>query len=109
MIRKKIRHKFGAIACERDGLKFPSKLERSYFDRLKLMQRSGNILFFLRQIPFDIPGGKYVCDYMVFYPSGDVEIIDVKGVDTPVSKLKRRAVMELYPVEIKLVTKENFS
>jgi hypothetical protein len=36
-----IRHKYGAIACERDGIKFPSKLERNCFDKLKSLKSQG--------------------------------------------------------------------
>jgi hypothetical protein len=100
-----IKHKYKAKACEADGKKFPSKLERSYYNQLKLRQQNGEILFFLRQTPFDIPGGKYLADFTLFLASGDVEFVDVKGMDTPMSKLKRKAVEELYPVTIKIVTK----
>ena len=100
-----MRHKYGAKQTIRDGKKFPSKLEAAYYERLKLRQKAGEVLFFLRQIPFDIPGGRYVCDYMVFLTNGDIDIVDVKGMDTPLSKLKRKAVEEIYPIEIKVVTK----
>lgn len=100
-----IRHKFNAKACQADGEKFPSKLERSYYNQLKMRQLNGEVLFFLRQTPFHLPGMKYVADFTVFLASGDVEFIDVKGRDTPMSKAKRKAVEELYPVTIKIVTR----
>lgn len=100
-----IKHKFNAKSCEADGKKFPSKLERSYYNQLKMRQATGEVLFFLRQTPFDIPGGKYLADFTVFLASGDVEFVDVKGMDTPTSKLKRKAVEELFPVTIKIVTR----
>lgn len=100
------RHKFGAIPCERDGLKFPSKLERSYYDRLQILQRAGEVLFFLRQIPFDLPGKvRYVCDFQVFYANGDVSFVDTKGKDTALSQAKRKMVEDLYPVTIEIVSK----
>jgi hypothetical protein len=101
-----IRHKFGAIRCQRDEIKFPSKLERAYYDQLKLRQRAGDVLFFLRQCPFDLPGGvRYLADYQLFLSDGTVEFIDVKGKDTPLSIAKRKIVEDLYPVEIKVVSK----
>lgn len=104
--RKVQRHKFGAISCERDGKKFPSRLERRYYDQLKMRQISGEVVMFLRQVPFDLPGNvKYVCDFQVFLATGDVEFIDTKGRDTKMSIAKRKMVEELYPVEIKIVTK----
>lgn len=100
------RHKFGAIPCERDGLKFPSKLERSYYDRLQILQKTGEVLFFLRQIPFDLPGKvRYVCDFQVFYSNGDVSFVDTKGKDTALSQTKRKMVEDLYPVTIEIVSK----
>ena len=104
--RKVQRHKFGAISCERDGKKFPSRLERRYYDQLKMRQISGEVVMFLRQVPFDLPGNvKYVCDFQVFLATGDVEFIDTKGRDTKMSIAKRKMVEELYTVEIKIVTK----
>ena len=104
--RKVQRHKFGAVACERDGKKFPSRLERRYYDQLKIRQASGEVIMFLCQVPFDIPGSvKYVCDFQVFLADGTVEFIDTKGRDTQMSIAKRKIVEALYPVEIKIVTR----
>jgi|SRR6266404_2327090 len=100
-----VRHKFNAKSCEADGKKFPSLLERKYYNYLKARQANGEVLFFLRQTPFDLPGMKYLADFTVFLASGEVEFIDVKGRDTPMSKAKRKAVEELYPVTIKIVTR----
>lgn len=103
---KVIRHKFGAVRCESDGKKFPSKLERNYYNQLVIRQKSGDVLFFLRQIGFDLPGNvRYFADFQVFLPDGTVEFIDTKGKDTPISIAKRKMVEDLYPVTIKIVNK----
>jgi hypothetical protein len=100
------RHKFGAVRCERNGKKFPSKLEARYYEKLLTLQASGRVLFFLRQIPFDLPGSvRYVCDFQVFYPNGEVSFIDTKGKDTPLSQAKRKIVEDLYPIRIEIVSK----
>jgi len=100
------RHKFGAVRCERDEKKFPSKLERRYYDQLKIRQASGEVVFFLRQIPFDLPGNvRYLCDFQLFLANGSIEFVDTKGRDTPLSIAKRKMVEDLYPVEIKIVTR----
>jgi hypothetical protein len=100
------RHKFGAVRCERDGKRFPSKLEARYYDRLRILQNSGQVLFFLRQIPFDLPGStRYVCDFQVFYSNGDISFVDTKGKDTALSLTKRKMVEDLYPVTIEIVSK----
>ena len=104
--KRRLTHKFGAIPCERDGKRFPSKLEARYYDRLLTLRNSGQVLFFLRQIPFDLPGKvKYICDFQVFYANGEVSFIDTKGKDTPLSQAKRKIVEELYPVRIEIVSK----
>jgi hypothetical protein len=47
-----IYHKFRAIRCEADGIKFPSKKERKRYLELKQLQELGEVTFFLRQVPF---------------------------------------------------------
>lgn len=99
-----IRHKFGAKRCETDGIKFPSKLEAKYYGLLKIRQQAGEVIFFLRQVPFYLPGGiKYVVDFQVFLADGTVEFIDTKGKDTPLSLSKRTICEALYPIEIRIV------
>lgn len=102
---KILKHKFHAVRTVKDGRNFDSKLESRYYQVLKLRQAAGEVLFFLCQVPFQLPGMKYVADFMVFLSDGTVDIVDVKGRDTPMSKAKRKAVEELYPVEIKIITK----
>ena len=101
---RKPKHKFGAVRTKKDGINFPSKLERRYYESLLLRQQYGDVVFFLRQTSFDLPGGvRYVSDFQVFLPDGTVEFIDTKGRDTPMSIAKRKMVEELYPVTIKIV------
>lgn len=69
-----------------------------------MAQKSGELLFYIRQPSFDLPGGvKYRADFMEFWIDGEVKIIDVKGVDTPQSKMKRKQVEALYPITIHIV------
>lgn len=105
---KALKHKYGAVRCEIDGMKFDSKFERSYYIRLVNDMASSNptIAMFLRQVPFHLPGGiKYVCDFQVFYLDGTVDFVDCKGMDTTLSKTKRTIVETLYPVKITIITK----
>jgi len=102
--RGKVWHKYHASPTSIDGLRFDSKAEAGRYVDLKLLQQAGEVLFFLRQVPFDLPGGvKYRADFMIFYADGTVTVEDVKGVDTPQSRLKRRQVEALYPIKIELV------
>jgi len=99
-----IYHKFHAIRCERDGKKFPSKAERAYYDKLCLLRKAGDVLFFIRQVPFDLPGDNvYRADFMVFYADGTVKIIDVKGMETPEFKIKKKLLEETYPFTLDIV------
>ena len=103
---KTIKHKFGAVRCEREGIKFPSMLERNNYDQLKHRQNAGDVLFFLRQPSFDLPGKvRYVADFLVFLKDGTVEFVDTKGKDTAVSIAKRKMVEDLYPISLKIVKK----
>lgn len=103
-----IKHKFHAISCERDGKKFPSKAERAHYDKLRLLQKAGQVLFFLRQVPFDLPGdNKYVADFMVFYPDGSASVQDVKGVETEGFKIKRKLLEEVYPFKLEVIKDAN--
>lgn len=98
------RHKFRAIPTEVDGIKFASKKESRDYLNLKLQQSAGVVLFFLRQVPFHLPGGvKYVCDFLVFYADGSTRVLDSKGMLTQTFKAKRRMVEALYPVKIELI------
>lgn len=96
-----IRHKFNAVRTEVDGVKFASKKEAKYYQDLLLAQRSGDLLFFLRQAPFHLPGGvRYVIDFMEFWRNGDVRFVDVKGFKTATYKAKRKMVEASYPIKI---------
>ena len=100
-MRHRIRHKFGAKRTERDGFKFSSKKEARYFDELKLRQVAGEVLFFLRQVPFHLPGNtRYVVDFVEFWKDGTVKFVDVKGHRLPEFIRNKKQVEALYPVEI---------
>jgi len=107
MFKKKIKHKFGAIRCESNGVKFPSKLEKRYYEKLKILQKTGELVMFLRQPLFDLPGGvTYRADFMEFYPDGTVRVVDVKGMpQTEAFKAKKKIVESIYPIEIEVVKK----
>lgn len=88
-----------------DGIRFDSKAEGKYYEELKLRAASATdpLLFFLRQVPFDLPGGvKYRADFLEVYPD-QIRVIDVKGMETAQFRDKKKMVEALYPVEIELV------
>lgn len=97
----------------RDGIVFDSKKEADYYDHLKLRVKAGEVLWFIRQPSFDLPGGvKYRADFLVIRRAmtGDrsnplettdvVSVIDVKGHRTEVYRIKKRQVEEIYGITI---------
>jgi len=96
-----IKHKFRAKPTETDGIKFSSKKEAKRYSNLKTLQKAGKVIFFLRQVPFHLPGGvKYICDFLIFWANGEVTIEDVKGFKTESYKAKKKMVEAIYPVQI---------
>lgn len=96
-----IHHKFKNIRTELDGIKFSSKKEAKYWGDLNLARISGQLLFALRQVPFHLAGNiRYIVDFVEFWADGSVRFVDVKGVRTPMYKLKKKQVEAAYPVTI---------
>lgn len=96
-----MKHKFHAKQTELDGIKFASKKEAKRYQDLLWLKKTGDVLFFLRQIPFHLPGNvKYVCDFQVFWKDGNVTFEDVKGLRTAMYITKKKLVEALYPITI---------
>lgn len=100
----KKRNKYNARKTWIDGICFDSQIEGDYYSQLKLLLRAGQIDGFCRQARFVITDGKnggsgteYVADFIVFYPDGSYRIVDVKGKETDVFKLKKKSFKEKYP------------
>ena len=97
-------NKYHARRTEYNGRFYASKAEANYAWHCDLAKKVGRVQFWLRQVPFDIPGhSRYYLDFMVFEPEGKVIFVEVKGKDLPMGKLKRQQVEELYGIEVKLV------
>ena len=101
----RIGHKFGAVPTTQDGIRFDSKAEARYYGALKLRKRAGEVLFFLRQVPFHLPGNvRYVVDFQEFHADGSVHFVDVKGMVTKEFQTKKTMMEALYaPVKIEVV------
>lgn len=97
-----LRHKFNAVRCETDNIKFASKRECKRYLELKALREIGKVVRFLRQTPFHLPGNtKYVCDFTVFWEDGRVTFEDVKGMRTAAYITKKKQVEDLYdPMKI---------
>lgn len=106
--RKKTKQsKYHAVKTIFDDIKFDSKKEAKRYIQLKQMERAGLIEKLQLQVPFvlvDKSGYgreiKYVADF-VYFENGCQVVEDVKGVKTPVYRLKKRLMAERYGIKIK--------
>jgi hypothetical protein len=96
--------KFGARSTVIDGIRFPSQREARRYTALQLLRASGEVLWFVRQPSFDLPGGtRYRADFLVVWRDGRVTVEDVKGFRTPAYVRSRKQVEALYPITIEEV------
>jgi hypothetical protein len=98
--------KYGAIPVEIDGIRFASKAEGRRYLELKQLESAGAIRGLALQTSFPFVIGvdmmfTYVSDF--FYEdvkTGRRIIEDVKGVATPVYKLKKKIIEKYYGIKI---------
>jgi Protein of unknown function (DUF1064) len=113
--------------AECDGIQFDSQLEMRRYKELKLLKAAGEIKYFLRQVPFHLPGGITArVDFGVVYPhfTEDGELTEFERIEYEDCKAgmgkrskgryndadrvgvnKRKQIKALYGVVVKLVTK----
>lgn len=98
-----MRHKFNAKPTIFKDKKYSSKLEAKYAQKLDMAQKSGELVFWLEQVPVTLPGGlKYVLDFMEFWASknnepGEIVFTECKGYETPEWKIKHKLFIETHP------------
>jgi len=99
-----LKHKFRAKPTDYNGIRYASKKEAAYAAKLDMLKKAGEILFYIRQVPFDLPGNsRHRVDFMEFWANGTVVLTEVKGMDLPQGKMCRKQVEDLYGVEIAVV------
>lgn len=81
-----------------------------YAQELDILKASGHIREYHRQVvlPLMVNGtkvGKYIADFEVFDGHTVGRLIDCKGFQTPVSKLKIRLVKAIYGRTVEIVTR----
>jgi hypothetical protein len=107
-----MRNKYGVSTKARrtvDGIVFDSRAEMTRWMELRLMEKAGAIFDLKRQVvyPLHVNGyfiGKYISDFS-YFPDRDpskfsVVIEDVKGVRTPVYRLKKKLMKAIYGIDI---------
>ena len=89
-----------------DDIPFDSQAEARRYGELKLMEREGKIdgLVLQPRFPLTVNGvkiGTYVGDFLFYDKERQVTTVeDVKGVPTPVYRIKRRLMQAIHGIEI---------
>ena len=101
----KKKSKYHAKKTEVNGKTFDSKKEDKRYMELKAMEKVGSIQNLQLQVPFVLiekskygRSIKYVADFVYYNKNGSKVVEDVKGVKTPVYKLKKRIMAEKYGI-----------
>ncbi len=98
---------------------YHSIAECEYARKLDLLVKAGEIISWVPQVRFDLPGEKHYVDFMVIrlatimpppeiahpatlQPEYIVSYVEVKGYDTPDGKRKRKAVEKRYGITIEV-------
>ena len=92
--------KCGATVKSKDLIHFDSTRERTRWGELRALDLQRQVSY-----PIEINGtkvGTYRGDFQ-YREDGQVKIEDVKGIDTPLSRFKRKCVTALYGIEIQIV------
>jgi hypothetical protein len=115
--------KYRSREVEIDGIIFDSKKEGNIYLELKACLERGEIERFERQKRYElipaqwteamIPGKKkpqrrcveraitYVADFVVYYPDGEVVVLDPKGFKTDVYRIKKKLLLMVHKIKIK--------
>ncbi|WP_132995794.1 DUF1064 domain-containing protein [Sporanaerobacter acetigenes] len=91
-----------------DEIEFDSKKEAEYYCMLKILKQAGEIRDFGLQPRYELQpsfeknGEKYraityIADFVIVNNDGTTEVIDVKGVETQVFKIKKKMFEYQYP------------
>ena len=92
-----------------NGIVYHSKREATYAQQLDTQVRAGVLTFWLRQVPFPLPGKtRYLLDFMTFESVAGtalyhIRYFEVKGMKLRLGEIKRRQTEEIYGIEIEVV------
>lgn len=93
-----------------DGRRYASKREAAYCENLILLEKAGKIggLEFQKRFSLLGPKGEVICTYVADAAFWDHEqdrfrVIDVKGVETDVFKLKRKMMRAIKGIDVEVV------
>jgi hypothetical protein len=101
--------KYRAVKTVVDGIRFDSKLEAKRYQELRLLEQSKAIsaLICQERFPITVPSTSgrlaHICDYIAdfaYWSDGCRVVEDVKGMRTPVYRLKKKLVEAMYGITI---------
>lgn len=108
--------KYGAQKTTVDGIVFDSKREATRYGFLLMLQNAGQISGLTLQVPFVLapsvrlhgekrarPAVRYVSDFVYSCPLNGVVVEDSKGMDTPMSRLKRHLMATVHGIYVRIV------
>ena len=103
-ITAKSRNKYNAKPTTIDGIRFDSKKEARVYQDLVLQWKAGQIRYFVRQVPIDLPGGvKMRVDFLVMHNDGHEQWLDAKGKATRDWLNKKKIAEAIYPIKIETI------
>lgn len=99
--------KYKNVKVKLDGITFDSKKEAVHYAYLKSLEKRGVITDLQLQTKLDFKiDGKKIFTYKPDFEYNDEfghHIIDVKGVQTPVFKLKKKLIEAQYKIKIEII------
>ena len=102
------KHKYNAKPKIVDGIRFASTREAKRYAELKLLRRGGKInsLEIQPKYPLEVNGVKictYIGDFRYFDRIGVLHVEDVKGIITPIFKLKAKLMLACYGINVEVI------
>ena len=91
-----------------NGITFDSKAEANHYVYLLRLKNQGVIRDLKLQVPFNLNvAGVHICKYIADFTYIDTKknyiVEDVKGVITPVFKLKQKLMKAIHRIDIKII------
>jgi hypothetical protein len=104
-----MRSKYNAKKTLFDGVMYDSKAEAQFASILKIAMKATDVnervILIERQHVYEIVANgkyiaKYISDFRVTYANGIVKVYDVKGMVTPLYRLKKKLVEAIHGIKI---------
>lgn len=101
---QKQKHKYNAKSCYYKGINYDSTMEANYAAELDRRVMAKDILAWERQVPVSIyVNGYHICtnkvDFLIHHKDKSKELVEVKGMETPDYRIKKKLIEAVYLVE----------